>query len=92
MMTLDETMTLLQTVGDDISAWVDDDGDVHVTVEDFEGFDDDWDEIMRDYDEEAVEDVYEALASAAVTVIEDFYTVLDMGDFSISWGYASYDI
>lgn len=92
MMTRDDVIALLNTIYDDASVWVDDNGNIDVTIEDFEGFDENWDEIMRDYDEGAVESVYEALASAAVSVTDDFYTVFNMGDFSITWGYASYDI
>lgn len=92
MMTRDDVMTLLATLGDDVDVRIDTDGDLHVTVEDFDGFDSHWNEIERDYNEDAVDAVYETLKAVAVKVTADYYTIFDMGSFFISWGYASYDI
>jgi len=65
---------------------------LQVTVEDFEGFDDDWSEVMRDYDEEAVDVIYEWLESHCESEDGDFYHYFDFGSFDVCWGYASYDI
>ena len=91
MMTYEEVMALLETLGDDVSVFAH--GDViRVTVEDFEGFDDDWHEVMRDYDEDAVDEVFEALEAHCTEVVDDFYTDYCFEGFSVRVGYASYDI
>lgn len=91
MMTYEEVMALLETLGDDVS--ISDCGDkIRVTVEDFEGFDDNWCEVMRDYDEDAVDEVLEALEAHCAEVVDDFYTDYYFDGFSVRIGYASYDI
>ena len=91
MMTYEEVMALLETLGDDVT--VTERGDtIRVTVEDFEGFDDDWCEIDRDYDEDAVDEVLEALEAHCAEVVDDFYTDYYFDGFSVRVGYASYDI
>ena len=91
MMTYEDVMALLETLGDDVS--ISDYGDViRVTVEDFEGFDDNWSEVMRDYDEDAVDEVLEALEAHCAEVVDDFYTDYHFDGFSVRVGYASYDI
>ena len=93
MMTYEEVMELLATVDADLSVWEYSDGSqISVTVEDFEGFDDNWDEVYRDYDEEAIDAVYETLCKASVSVEGDFYRYLHFDGFTVVWGYASFDI
>ena len=91
MMTYEEVMALLKTLGDDVSVFAHDDV-IRVTVEDFEGFDDDYCEVMRDYDEDAVDEVLEALEAHCAEVVGDFYTDYYFEGFSVRVGYASYDI
>lgn len=91
MMTYDEVMALLETLGEDVSVFTHDNV-IHVTVEDFEGFDDNWHEEMRDYDEDAVDEVFEALEAHCAEVVDDFYTDYYFKGFSVRVGYASYDI
>lgn len=91
-MTRDEVMALLATMGNDATVYTMQDGTIDVTIEDFEGFDDDWDEIYRDYDVDTVDHVYDTLEAAAVLVTGSLYTTFDMGGFNVAWGYASYDI
>ncbi len=67
----------------------------HISVDfnDFEGFDDEWEEIMRDYDdEEAVEAFEEMLRKEALSVEDGFYTVYHFDGFDVKVGYTSYDI
>ena len=92
MMTRDDVMALLATIDNDASLWVMADGTIDVTINDFDGFDDNWDEVYRDYDIDAVDRVYDTLKTAAVSVTGTLYTTFDMGGFSVVWGYASYDI
>lgn len=91
MMTYEEVMALLETLGEDVSVYAR--GDViRVTVEDFEGFDDNWSEVMRDYNEDAVDEVLETLEAHCAEVVDDFYTDYYFDGFSVRVGYASYDI
>ena len=95
-MTILEMMTKLETVGD-LSCWERETAEgvklYDVTMEDFEGFDDDWDEVMRDYeDEELVDTFLEALEEQALRVVGDFYTTYYFDGYAVQIGYASYDI
>lgn len=69
-----------------------DDEEIKLTVNDFEGFDDHWSEILRDYDEEKVDELYDTLKKECKEFDEDFYTTFEFDDFYITWGYGSYDI
>lgn len=64
----------------------------YITIDDFEGFDDDYCEIMRDYvDEEMIDALFELLESAD-SIEGDMYTVYRFADFSVRVGFTSYDI
>ena len=91
MMTLEMVMALVGTLGDDVTVDVRGD-EVHVTVEDFEGFDDDYCEVDRDYDDDAVDTVYEALSDACDSEEGDYYHYFQFDGFTVVWGYASMDI
>ena len=65
---------------------------VRVTVEDFDGFDEDWHEVERYYDVDAVDALFDWLEEHCLTMEEDFYTIFHFEGFDVSWGYASYDI
>ena len=94
MMTREMVMELLATAGADLSVWeYTDDSRISVTVEDFEGFSDDWDEIDRELDDEAlVDSIQEQLEASAVSVSGDFYRYYEFDGFTVVWGYASFDI
>lgn len=91
-MTYNDVITLLKTLGNDASVWTMTDGSIDVIIEDFGGFDDDWNEIIRDYDEDAVEHVFNILYNAAISITDNLYITFDMGGFKVVWGYGSYDI
>ena len=63
-----------------------------ITVDDFEGFDEDWSEIMRDYDEEAVDGLIEWLEEHCISEDGDFYSYYHFEEFDVQLGYSSYDI
>jgi hypothetical protein len=63
-----------------------------ITVDDFEGFDEDWSEIMRDYDEEAVDGLIEWLEEHCVSEDGDFYSYYHFEEFDVQLGYSSFDI
>ena len=63
-----------------------------ITVDDFEGFDEDWSEIMRDYDEEAVDGLIEWLEEHCISEDGDFYSYYHFEEFDVELGYSSFDI
>ena len=65
---------------------------IDFSVEDFDGFDEDWCEVSRDFDEEAVAELVEWLEEHAVEVEDDFYTVYHFEGFEVHLGFGSYDI
>lgn len=81
----------LVALGADVSYKVSDD-EIDVVVKDFDGFDDDYCEIYRDYDEDAVESFEEWLEEHCVSCQLDFYQVYKFDGFSVSVGYESYDV
>jgi hypothetical protein len=95
-MTYAEVMARVAEV-EDVSVWeVEADGDegaeMHLTVEDFAGFDEHWHEQFRDYDEDAVDALLEWLEEHALSVDGDYYTYYQFDGFLVQVGYASYDI
>ena len=87
-----EVMNIICKCEDDVAIYERPDGTIQVTVLDFEGFDDDWNEVMRDYDEVAIEQMEDTLAEVANKVESDFYTVYHFDGFKVVIDYTSYDI
>lgn len=93
MMTREMVMELVGALGEDASCYVDRDGDVRVQLQDFEGFDEGWDEVEREYDdEEAVDAFLEHLEAEASEVSGDYYRYYQMDGFAVVVGYASMDV
>ena len=94
-MTIREMMTELEACGD-LTVWerTTDEGTVYdVTVEDFEGFDEHWSEVMRDFErEDLVDEFLEALDEQALRVEGDYYYDYYFDGYRVHLGYASYDI
>lgn len=63
-----------------------------ITVDDFEGFDDDWSEVMRDYDVEAVDGLIEWLEEHCISEEGDLYSYYHFEGFDVQLGYTSFDI
>lgn len=92
MMTFEMMVAAIEALADDALYDVID-GEIHVTLYDFEGFDDDWCEIMRDYDDEqAVEAFLQMLADECLSSDGDFYEYYEFDGFTVKLGYASFDI
>ena len=91
-MTYEMMMRTLESLGADATYY----GNGHVirvTLEDFDGFDSDWSEVFRDYDdEEAVESFLRMLEEESTSSEGDFYEVYHFDGFDVCLGYASYDI
>lgn len=92
MMTREMVLELLATLGSDVDVYERMDGTICVTVQDFEGFDEEWSEVEADYDEDAVDAVYERLEAEASEVEGDYYRYFQFDGFTVVWGYASMDI
>jgi hypothetical protein len=85
--------TVLERVKDikglDVTVW---DNNIELVVVDFE-FDDDYNEIELDYDDEAVEALVEWLGNNAISVEEGFtYANYTFAGCTVSFMYASADI
>ena len=66
---------------------------IGLTINDFEGFDDNWDEVDREFvDEDAVEEVLDWLEENADCVDGDYYRYYHFGDIVGIVGYTSFDI
>lgn len=91
-MTREMMITAIEALGDDVSLWKRGDT-LDVTIEDFEGFDDSWAEVERDFDDDdAVETFLEMLDRECVSREGDFYVTYHFEGFDVQIGYASYDI
>ena len=89
-------IAMLEKMGEDVDYRVREiDGEkpeLVITVDDFEGFDEDWSEIMRDYDEEAVDGLIEWLKEHCISEDGDFYSYYHFEEFDVQLGYSSFDI
>lgn len=66
--------------------------ELRVTIEDFEGFDENWHETFADIDEDAVDEMIEWLEENCDSWEGDFYYDYTFGDLVVCLGWASYDI
>lgn len=66
---------------------------IDLTIEDFVGFDDNWDEVFRDFtDGDAVEEIIKWLKDNADYEDGSFYSYYHFGDIVVTVGYSSFDI
>ena len=92
MMTYEKVLEMAEALGNDAIVF-DFNHQISVDFNDFEGFDEHWSEIMRDYDDpDAVEAFEEMLRSEALSIDDDFYTTYHFDGFTVKVGYTSYDI
>ena len=88
-----EFKKMVEACGNDITLYHGTNKNYRITLEDFEGFDEHWHEIMREYDnEEAVNALIDWLETNSTEHHEDFYTYYTFPDFQIIVGYSSFDI
>jgi len=93
MMSREQVMELLESAGADLSVDVRSDGEIAVEVQDFEGFDDDWEEVERELDDpDRVEEIEEVLEREALSASGDYYRYYQFDGFSVCWGYASFEV
>ena len=92
MMTFEMMIATIEALGNDAFYYVVD-GVIKVTLNDFAGFDEDYCEIMRDYDnEQAVGNFLKMLANECISFKDNFYKDYKFAGFIVSLGYASFDI
>ena len=92
-MTIEMMKEQLNALCNDISFWEwENENKLDVTVEDFEGFDEDWDEVYADIDDDAVEKMIEWLESHCDSHEGDLYHYYTFGDLVVCLGWASFDI
>lgn len=87
-------LTRLETSNDVTGFWEPAEGTTHfdVNLNDSEGFDEEWNEIYRNWaDSEMVEAFFEVLDTAERTE-GDYYVTYYWADCSLTLGYTSYDI
>ena len=91
-MTIETITTMLDRISAD--SWYSVNGNhIDLTVDDFAGFDENWCEIDREFeDADAVEEVLEWLGENADCVDGDFYRYYHFGDIVVEVGYTSFDI
>ena len=92
-MTREMMLAAIEALGNDASLWDEEDYCLDVTIEDFAGFDEDWCEVEREYDnEEAVDAFLEMLDTQCVSREGDFYVPYHFNGFDVQIGFASFDI
>lgn len=93
MMTREKMLATIKALGDDVTIFDEDDYCLDVTIEDFEGFDKNWEEIDRDLDDpEAVQAFLGMLETECSSKEGDFYVTYHFDGFDVEIGYASFDI
>lgn len=86
-------MELVKACGNDVELYHWSDGGYELTLEDFEGFDKDWNEVMREYDnEEAIDILLDWLEDNCIDKTERLDIHYVFPDFQVTLGYASFDI
>lgn len=95
----EKVIAMLKDLGNDV-IWIDwkypdPDGKTRISVDfdDFDGFDEDWSEEFRDFDDEdKCENFIRFLRKECKSMDEDFYSYYYFEDFYVRVGYTSYDI
>ena len=89
-------IAMLEKMGEDVEYRVreieEEKPELVITIDDFEGFDEDWSEIMREYDIDAVHDLIDWLEEHCISEDGDFYSYYYFEEFDVQLGYSSYDI
>lgn len=92
-MTIETIVNELNRISEDSWYIVYDNGCIRLTIDDFEGFDEDWNEVEREYENPtAVEEVLDWLEENADNVEYDLYDYYHFGDITVVVGFTSFDI
>ena len=91
-MTIETITTQLNRISEDSYYYVNN-NHINLTVNEFEGFDENWNEVDREFvDEDTLDEVLDWLEENADCVDGDFYHYYYFGEIVITVGYASFDI
>ena len=83
----------INACGNDVSMYTDEDKIVHLTIDDFAGFDEHWNEIFRKYDNpKAVKALTIWLLENCLSWEDDYYIIYHFNGFDVQLGYTSFDI
>ena len=95
-MTMMELLGMMIQAEENGDAFVDfdvEDASISLTINDFEGFNEDWSEVMHDFaDADLVEAIEDALDEMADSTEGDFYVYYHFAQWTVCLGYTSYDI
>ena len=92
-MTKEMAMALLEKATKDLIIDINEEGnEIEVIVNDFEGFDENWSEIYRDYDAELISEIFNELDKNCNSKEDDFYINYNFDNFTVCVGFASFDI
>ena len=88
----DTLMTLIDACENDVYFFKKD-RMIHLTINDFEGFVGNWNEVMRDYDNpDAVNALLDWLNANCAFKVNELYTTYSFDGFAVHLGYASFGI
>lgn len=88
-----EFKQMVRACGDDATLERYSDGEYRLTLEDFEGFDKNWNEVEREYEnEEAVDALLKWLEANYTERKSNLYIHYAFPDFRLTLGYASFNI
>ena len=88
----DTLMTLIDACENDVDFFKED-RMIHLTINDFEGFVGNWNEVMRDYDNpDAVNALLDWLNANCAFKVNELYTTYSFDGFAVHLGYASFGI
>lgn len=92
MKTMEMIIAKLDTIAEDSYYFVNN-NHIDLTIDDFEGFDENWSEVDREFvDADTVEEVLEWLEENADCIDGDFYHYYHFGEIVVKVGYTSFDI
>lgn len=91
-MTIETIIAQLDRISAD--SWYEVNGNrIDLTIDDFEGFDEDWNEVFRDFvNEDAIEEVLWWLEENADSIDDNLYRDYYFGDIMVEVGYTCFDI
>lgn len=77
----------------DITVDIETKGQVDITIEDFEGFDENWEEVNRDYvNPDKISELVNYLEENGTDKVEELYKWYTIDNTRICLGYSSFDI
>ena len=94
MMNYEMVMQVLNRLGENAIVDDDDEREIEVEINDFKGFDKNWKEILNEYDEELVDEVWDILKAECSEYRCEcgVYEYFVFDEFQIVWGYSSFNI